>query len=200
LVKEIADKSPDGEAGASDPMLGMSATQLRATQDSLPVFLEAMWHVSVLDIERTVTAVTHKLCRDHSVSEQERSKRAEALAVMGHIFMEAAKSKGGSKDPKEKVAEMVAIMVPAAAAGTSVPPAAAGAPAGGAPAAAGTGGGTAAGAAAERAAPSPPLSVEELRKLKPSELKRRMRERGVSGESVVEKEELVQLLSAAYKA
>jgi hypothetical protein len=198
MVKEIADKSPDGESGASDPMLGMSATQLRATQESLPVFLEAMWHVSVLDIERTVTTVTHKLCRDHSVSEQERTKRAEALAIMGAIYMEAAKAKGGSKDPKQKVAEMVAIMVPAATRADA--PAAADAPEGGSQARP-AGRGAAAGAADEQAAPapSPPLSVEELRKLKPSELKRRLRERGVSSESAVEKEELVQLLSAAYR-
>ena len=26
----------------------------------MPTFLEAMWHVSVLDIERTLTEVTHK--------------------------------------------------------------------------------------------------------------------------------------------
>lgn len=199
MVKEIADKSPDAEAGASDPMQGMSATQLRATQDSLPVFLEAMWHVSVLDIERTVTAVTHKLCRDHSVSEQERTQRAEALAIMGSIFMEVAKSKGGSKDPKTKVAEMVAIMVPTAARANA--PAAAGASdeeASARPAR--TGGKAAAGGTPAAAAPSPPLGVEKLRTLKPSELKRRLRERGVSSESAVEKEELVQLLSAAYQA
>ena len=27
-----------------------------------------MWHVSVLDIERTLTMATQKVCRDHSVS------------------------------------------------------------------------------------------------------------------------------------
>ena len=56
-----------------------------------------MWHVSVVDIERTLGAVLHKACRDHSVDEATRNKRAEALRELGAIFMKASSSKGGSR-------------------------------------------------------------------------------------------------------
>ena len=202
MVKEIADKS--GEGSTSDPISGMSATQLRATQDSLPVFLEAMWHVSVLDIERTITAVTHKLCRDHSVDMGERNKRAEALAMMGDIFMAAARDKGGSKDPKQKVAEMVAIMVPAATGAAA--PATANESAGSRGVAGENGSDgerkcdgfePSSRASSSRAAASPPLTADELRRLKPSELKRRLREHGIINPEAVEKEELVQMVLMA---
>ena len=56
-VKELADKAKDPqqvEDQAQDPMGmgGMSASQMKATQESLPVFLEAMWHVSVRPMQR----------------------------------------------------------------------------------------------------------------------------------------------------
>ena len=63
IAKEIADKraAEEGSAAQAPPdMSALSPTQLKATQDSLPVFLEAMWHVSVVDIEHTLTEITHK--------------------------------------------------------------------------------------------------------------------------------------------
>jgi len=44
-----------------DVLGSLTPAQLKATQENLPVFLEAIWHVSVVDIERTLTAVTHKV-------------------------------------------------------------------------------------------------------------------------------------------
>ena len=46
-----------------DVLGSLTPAQLKATQENLPVFLEAIWHVSVVDIERTLTAVTHKVSR-----------------------------------------------------------------------------------------------------------------------------------------
>ena len=197
MVKELSDKSPAEAEGSTDPLSGLSATQLKATQESLPVFLEAMWHVSVLDIERTVNSVTHKLCRDHSVTPAERLLRAQALAVRGDIFLAAAVLHGGSKDPKEKVAEMVAIMVPGASGGGA---GGAGGGAAGSCGSSGAGGGGAGGGAPPGSAPAaPPLSAAEMRQLKPSELKRRLRGMGVTEFNVTEKEELVQLVLEKQK-
>ena len=123
-VKEIADQqqkkdAETGKAGAgvgsgssSDPLSSLTPQQLKATQETLPIFLEAMWHVSVVDIERTLTASIYKVCRDHSVSAEQRLKRGEAIAHLGRIFMEESLSVGGSKDPKEKVGEMVQMIAP----------------------------------------------------------------------------------------
>ena len=113
-VKALSDKqSNDDELNsksARDPALGLSHKQMQATADSLPVFLEAMWHFSVVDIERTLVAVTHKVCKDHSVDEITRRKRVEGLSVLGQVFMEYALTAGGSKNPKTKVAEMVDLL------------------------------------------------------------------------------------------
>jgi len=188
-VKEIAEKNQDGNA---DPMANMTAKQLKATQDSLPVFLEAMWHVSVLDIERTLTNVTHKLCRDHSVPEDERAKRAEALLKVGDIFMEEALNKGGSKDPKAKVKEMVALFAPSMTPGA--------APGGGE--GAGAEGGDAKKDSDEAARKEreemagKAYTVEELRGMSVKQLKAVVAAKGVRDVDVVEKEELVQVIYA----
>ena len=118
-VKELADKAKEPQnldEQAQDPtgMGGMSASQMKATQESLPVFLEAMWHVSVLDIERTLTMATQKVCRDHSVTDLVRKRRMEGIGILAEVFMAEAVSAGGSKDPKTKVAEMVAMVMPPA--------------------------------------------------------------------------------------
>ena len=70
-VKEIADQQRKEAAESAavggetkpqgDPLGSLTPAQLKATQENLPVFLEAIWHVSVVDIERTLTAVTHKV-------------------------------------------------------------------------------------------------------------------------------------------
>ena len=120
VVKDVADQKekeekeekkerPGGGAGAGgssqehELMESMSASQLRATQESLPVFLDATWHVGVVDIERTLMSVTHKVCNDFGVPEEERKLRAQALGVMGEAFMAVASAQGGSKDAKAQV-------------------------------------------------------------------------------------------------
>ena len=44
-----------------------------------------MWHVSVLDIERTLTMATQKVCRDHSVSEAVRKRRMEGIGILAEV-------------------------------------------------------------------------------------------------------------------
>ena len=64
------------------------------------------WHISVVDIEGTLGEVTRKVFNDHSISSSARLKRAEAVGVMATLFMRAALAKGGSKDPRLKVAQV----------------------------------------------------------------------------------------------
>ncbi|KAL3903674.1 MAG: hypothetical protein SGPRY_011582, partial [Prymnesium sp.] len=113
-VKELADQQQADGGSTSDPMANMTPKQLKSTQESLPAFLEAMWHVSVLDIEKTLTNVTYKVFKDHSVPEDVRLRRAHAVLMVGKIFMEAAVASGGSKNPQKKVAEMIAMLTPSA--------------------------------------------------------------------------------------
>ena len=133
-----------GSANPHDPLSSLTPQQLKATQESLPIFLEAMWHVSVVDIERTLTTAIYKCCRDHSVDEKSRLRRGEAIAVMGALFMAEAVAAGGSKDPRQKVGEMVQLIAPQMAKGATDAAAAEAAGAGaqhGGGASAGAGGG-----------------------------------------------------------
>jgi len=195
LVRELKQRD-DGGATETDPLSGLSANALQATQESLPLFLEAMWHVSVVDVERTLEAAMYKLFHDHSVGEAERLLRAEAVALIGDVFMRAAIDKGGTKDPRAKVAELVRLMgrPPATAGRHSANDAQPGARQAGQ-----------AGQqqhAGEKGAqePMPTHSVQELRALPVRELKRLALVCGCGAAkiaSAVEKEDLVQMLSEA---
>ena len=94
-VREIAEQQKQQEASGSgekpgDPLGSLTPAQLKATQENLPIFLEAIWHVSVVDIERTLTQAISKVTRDHSVPEATRLKRGEAIAIAGALFMKEA--------------------------------------------------------------------------------------------------------------
>lgn len=193
-VREIADQqrkaAADGQT--SDPLSSLTQQQLKATQENLPIFLEAIWHVSVIDIERTITAAVHKVCYDHSVAESMRLRRAEVIREIAEIFMKEAVSKGGSKDPTKKVTEMMELMVPHMRGAGGRP-----GPAGEAPpegAASGESGGGPEGG--EPRAPRKEHSLEELRTMPVRELKALLRDLGVSEIEAVEKEELVQVIFA----
>mmetsp|Transcript_12852 Transcript_12852/g.15364 ORF Transcript_12852/g.15364 Transcript_12852/m.15364 type:complete len:114 (+) Transcript_12852:1637-1978(+) len=49
--------------------------------------LEALWHISVLDIESTLRNATHKLLHDKSVDSNVITKRATALTIIGKVFL-----------------------------------------------------------------------------------------------------------------
>lgn len=55
-------------------------------EEQLPVFLQAIWDVSVVDIEDTVQKVCNKILKDVSVPWQLRLRRAQALARLGRTF------------------------------------------------------------------------------------------------------------------
>ncbi len=52
--------------------------------------LEALWHISILDIESTIRAATHKILFDKSVDVSTIDLRARALIVMGCAFESAS--------------------------------------------------------------------------------------------------------------
>jgi len=63
-------------------------------EESLPVFLEAMWTVSVMDIESTIKGVCDKILKDISVPWQLRYRRAQSLLWLGRAFRDAGQSDG----------------------------------------------------------------------------------------------------------
>jgi len=192
-AKEKQDDKVPSPHNDNDPVAGLSPKAIQATQESLPVFLAVMWHVSVVDIERTINAVLHKVFRDHSAPLEERYLRAEGVRLMGSIFMEAAVAKGGSKDAKARVAEMVGLMERREQPGERSGGGSAGA--WGRPASRSQG--TAAGGGAPAAADAMPKSAGELRAMGVRELKQFAKALGIGGDEInrlIEKEELVNLI------
>mmetsp|Transcript_42243 Transcript_42243/g.105222 ORF Transcript_42243/g.105222 Transcript_42243/m.105222 type:complete len:603 (-) Transcript_42243:344-2152(-) len=191
-VRELVDQNQAAGGSSSDPMANMTPKQLKSTEESLPIFLGAMWHVSVLDIEKTLTHVTTKVFKDHSVSADERLRRAAAVLTVGRIFMEAAVLSGGSKDPQKKVAEMIALLTPAAGASGADPAASARQEAQKEYAKA-----VAAQEASSRVDESllrRKLTLEELRPMSVRQLKDIIAARAVKHAGAVEKDELVQAI------
>jgi len=59
---------------------------MTSLEDSLPVFLQTIWDVSVVDIEKTLDHICSNVLKDISVPWQIRYRRAMALLRMGRIF------------------------------------------------------------------------------------------------------------------
>ena len=202
-VREIAEqqKTSEQKPGGSpnDPLSQLTPSQLKATQENLPIFLEAIWHVSVVDIERTLSVAINKVTRDHSVTEEVRLKRGEAIGIMGAIFMEEAVSAGGSKDPSTKVTEMVQMIAPSMnpkQPGTEKPSDASGAAGSSGPASASPERSSSGGEDTRKRE----YTLEELRAMKVKELKTLLHSYGVSEVEAVEKEEIVEVIFALQQS
>jgi len=64
--------------------------------------LEALWKISVLDIESTLRSACHKVLHDHSVEPSEITRRARALSGIGEIFMKAQCNDGEAEPGKPR--------------------------------------------------------------------------------------------------
>uniref|UniRef100_A0A7S1IRL5 J domain-containing protein n=2 Tax=Eutreptiella gymnastica TaxID=73025 RepID=A0A7S1IRL5_9EUGL len=75
--------------------------------EMLPLFLETMWSVTLIDIENTVKAVCDKVLSDMSEGPEVRKLRADALLELGSIFSKAKSSKEGPKDFQKIMEEAI---------------------------------------------------------------------------------------------
>jgi len=82
------------EAAEQDQEKKEKATRemLSSLEDSLPVFLQAIWDVSVVDIESTLRRVCDKVLKDISVPWQIRHRRAVAMRRLARIFRDKVES------------------------------------------------------------------------------------------------------------
>ena len=69
---------------------------------------EAVWRVSVLDMESTLRDATSKLFRDTSVEKAVREKRARAVKNLGKAFLQAVDEAGHTETWKDAIAAQVA--------------------------------------------------------------------------------------------
>ena len=56
------------------------------SEDTMNLMIEAMWRVSMLDIESTLRHACNKVLSDQSVDKSLRKNRARGLVVMGRVF------------------------------------------------------------------------------------------------------------------
>ena len=65
--------------------------------DELPAMVEVMWNMTVIDISTTVREVVFKTCKDISVSDEIRKKRAHGIVELGTIWESLKKKDAGGK-------------------------------------------------------------------------------------------------------
>jgi len=73
----------------------------------LPLFLETVWNVSLIDIESTIKGVCQKVLADMSQGPEVRQRRMEALQTLGNILMAAKSQSEDAKDFMKVMEEAV---------------------------------------------------------------------------------------------
>jgi len=63
-----------------------NANQTAQTGGDLPAMIEVMWNITVIDISTTLREVVMKVCKDSSVTDSVRKKRAHAILELGALW------------------------------------------------------------------------------------------------------------------
>lgn len=65
-----------------------------ATKETMGHALHLLWHITKYDIKTTLSTACHKVVHDHSVSEEDRRKRAQALMILGEEYVRHSLASG----------------------------------------------------------------------------------------------------------
>lgn len=95
-----AEQQPNGEGrnntGGEDGQWaqgGDDNDMADAFKDCMPLFHDAFWSATALDVEFTLAKVIHKVLRDMSVDKKARKQRADALLKLGVLLQEPMKQR-----------------------------------------------------------------------------------------------------------
>lgn len=90
-MHDVAGATDNDEAGEGDQEKKEEAARqaMHSLEESLPVFLQTIWDVSVVDIETTTIHICDKALKDISVPWQIRHRRAIALQRLGRLFRDS---------------------------------------------------------------------------------------------------------------
>eukprot|EP00397_Hematodinium_sp_SG-2012_P013797 GEMP01014020.1.p1 GENE.GEMP01014020.1~~GEMP01014020.1.p1 ORF type:complete len:674 (+),score=172.26 GEMP01014020.1:62-2083(+) len=93
--------------------------------ESLPLLIDTMWNVSVIDVQSTLKKVCFRVLKDMSITDEERKGRVSALLLLGDIFTNTSKEassslKTTSKEDKRRQFEFALQMMQAGATGDDV--------------------------------------------------------------------------------
>ncbi|KAG2430677.1 hypothetical protein HYH02_013674 [Chlamydomonas schloesseri] len=101
-----------GPSGAKGPSIEELMERQRLEEATLPLMLEAMWAANVLDIQSTLKKVCKFVLNEEGVKKEELTARANALKVLGGIFMEAkAPESANQQDAKRQMEEAMIRVV-----------------------------------------------------------------------------------------
>lgn len=87
-------KSDEGESAMDEEQAKMAAQKL---EETIPALLELAWAINIRDISRTLKNACKKLFTDAEVPMPTRIQRAEATRLIGEVFYNIGKSRGGEK-------------------------------------------------------------------------------------------------------
>ncbi|PNW81790.1 hypothetical protein CHLRE_06g260350v5 [Chlamydomonas reinhardtii] len=112
---DAAAAKAEGGAGPSagkGPSIEELMERQRLEEATLPLMLEAMWAANVLDIQNTLKKVCKFVLNEEGVKKEELTARANALKVLGGIFMEAkAPESANQRDAKRQMEEAMIRVV-----------------------------------------------------------------------------------------
>merc|ERR1719198_98980 len=97
-MKQMHDKvesSTTADADDETKRAEMEQATRATLEESLPMFLQAIWDVSCVDIESTVAHVCNKVLKDVSIPWQLRIRRAQALLRLGRVFRDVGQVEHG---------------------------------------------------------------------------------------------------------
>ncbi|KAG2438479.1 hypothetical protein HXX76_005032 [Chlamydomonas incerta] len=101
-----------GPSAAKGPSIEELMERQRLEEATLPLMLEAMWAANVLDIQNTLKKVCKFVLNEEAVKKEELTARANALKVLGGIFMEAkAPESANQQDAKRQMEEAMIRVV-----------------------------------------------------------------------------------------
>jgi len=83
-------QQPQQQQSEEDVPFQPTPEELKQMEETLPMFVETMWGLSVMDIESTVRQAAKKVLKDMAVDESVRRRRAEGLIEMGRVFRDAS--------------------------------------------------------------------------------------------------------------
>jgi len=79
--------------------------------ENMPAMLNAMWRVTVIDVERTLKVVCTMVLSDESVNNEQAKVRAEGMRRLGRLYSAAADTaQGGAKKRAEKHKSAMSFM------------------------------------------------------------------------------------------
>lgn len=83
----------------SEPLGANTKARLEKKLEEMSVqMITMMWNMTQLDIQATLRKVCRKVCHDHSVGEEARKQRLQALLVLGDVFIERGSSQAAGMD------------------------------------------------------------------------------------------------------